>query len=400
MREPGGLSELGEAGAAAWAEFVNRLLCEALDEAAEASGNEQGFVLPAPDDRTVALTGPDWTGLPVRVTECLGLQRALRLLDAPSECIGGGGRGLQEEYLEWRVHRTDGRIDRVELTTELGEYWCMLAAHAPQRLIETVAAVAGEPGIKTADVFGRCNPFDHEVSPEERERAFSRVMLAPHGRSRYNNGERAVCCMVQETNSLSGLLALAVAATTCRVVQDSPEGPLRSLNCLEAIPLIGDAAQLGRGSDPVLVERFGRLAFEGRLLAFDDPIGIYMQAAEHTRLRTPDGAVVPAEWFVFSRGTGPTESPDGQPRYQRATFQVPPEEGFVVEDLVDVATERQIRHGGQIADLIRLVVLLRVTEPDVLVVDRGSPVELQPDRQDRECCSELREYARQVFGGA
>ncbi len=250
MREPGGLSELGEAGAAAWAEFVNRLLCEALDEAAEASGNEQGFVLPAPDDRTVALTGPDWTGLPVRVTECLGLQRALRLLDAPSECIGGGGRGLQEEYLEWRVHRTDGRIDRVELTTELGEYWCMLAAHAPQRLIETVAAVAGEPGIKTADVFGRCNPFDHEVSPEERERAFSRVMLAPHGRSRYNNGERAVCCMVQETNSLSGLLALAVAATTCRVVQDSPEGPLRSLNCLEAIPLIGDAAQLGRGSGP------------------------------------------------------------------------------------------------------------------------------------------------------
>src|SRR6266498_5590719 len=158
--------------------------------------------------------------------------------------------GVQTCALPICVHRTDGRIDRVELTTELGEYWCMLAAHAPRRLIETVAAFAGEPAIRTAEVFGSCNPFDHEVSPEERERAFSRVMLAPHGRSPYNNGERAICCLVQETNSLPGLLALAVAATTCRVIQDSAEGPLRSLNCLEAIPLIGDAAQPDRGPDP------------------------------------------------------------------------------------------------------------------------------------------------------
>ena len=386
MREPGGLSDLGEAGAAAWGQFVNRLVREIVDEAAEASGHEQRFVLPAPDDRTVALTGPDWTGLPVRVTECLGLQRALRLLDLPSESIGAGGRGLQEEYIEWRVHRTNGRIDRVELTTELREYWSMLAAHAPRRLIETVAAFAGETDIETADVFGSCKPFDHGVSPKQRERAFSRVMLAPHGRSPYNNGERAICCMVQETNSLSALIALAVAATTCRVSRDSADGPLRSLNCLEAIPLLGDAAQLGRGSDPVLVERFGRLAFEGRLVAFDDPIGIYMQGAEHTRLRTPQGDVVPAEWFAFSRGN------------QRVTFQVPREEGFVVEDLVDVATERPIRHGGQIADLIRLVVLLRVTAPDVVAVDRGSPVELQPAQRDEERCSDLREYARQAVG--
>jgi hypothetical protein len=86
------------------------------------SGNHP-FLLPSPDERTVEQTGPDWTGLPTRALACLGRRQALAILD--------GQRGLQEEYLEWRVVRaSDDRIRRVELTTELRGYWRVLAARA------------------------------------------------------------------------------------------------------------------------------------------------------------------------------------------------------------------------------------------------------------------------------
>ena len=89
------------------------------------------FLLPAADRRTPLVTGPDWTGLPVRVVGCLTRARALGLLDAE--------RRLQEEYLEWRTVRDrGGAIRRVELTTELRDYWRVLAAHEPARTVELV----------------------------------------------------------------------------------------------------------------------------------------------------------------------------------------------------------------------------------------------------------------------
>jgi hypothetical protein len=40
----------------------------------------------------------------------------------------GGIRRLQEEYVEWRVVPNDVGIRQVELTTELSDYWRVLAA--------------------------------------------------------------------------------------------------------------------------------------------------------------------------------------------------------------------------------------------------------------------------------
>jgi hypothetical protein len=119
------------------------------------------------------------------------------------------------------------------------------------------------------------------------------------------------------------------------------------------IPLLGGTAVAGRASDPVIVERLGRLAFERRLVAFDDPVGVYVQGVEHTRLRTPEGSPVPPEWFAASRGVAG--------RHQRLVLEVPAGEGFRVSDLVDAATERPIRHGAQIAELVQLRVPLRTS---------------------------------------
>jgi hypothetical protein len=392
LREPGGLHDLGADGAATWDQRI-RL---ALSEIVETQG-ESDFVLPTLDTGISAVTLSDWTGFPVRVASCLTRERALRLLDVRADSIGSCGRVLQEEYLEWRVVTLqDGRIQRVELTTELPDYWCVLAAHEPKLLLAIVSEFAREPA-DPQEIFGGRNPYGAKITPEEREEAFAATMLGPAGTSRYNNGYSAICCMVQPSNVLRGLLRLAVASAKCCVVRDAVGRKQRCLTCAEATPLLGEAAQLGRGSDPVLVERLGRIAFEGRQLAFDDPIGIYIHGAEHTRLRTPCGDIVPREWFTLGRGTGQAESHDGRARYQRMTFEVPQEEQFAVGDLVDVATEQPIRYGGQIAELVILVVLLRVTEPDMIDVDRDSPIELQPSAADTIGCAQIRETERRLL---
>lgn len=391
MQQPGSLLDLDAAGADAWADRVRGLF-------ATVAGTAEGsrFVFPTLEAKGTAVTATDWTAFPVRVANCLTRERALRLLDAPGETVGGGGRRLQEEYAEWRVGRSDGVIDRVELTTELPDYWRILAAHEPARLLELVTEFAGD-SVPTKEVYGSCNPFGRRVSPEDRELAFAQTMLG-NGHSPYNDGRHAICCLAQDTNELEDLFALAIEAANCRVIRDADGGQMRCLTCFEAIPLLGQAAQLGRGSDPVLVERLGRLAYEGCQVAFEDPIGIYIVGVEHARLRTPSGEVVPAEWFRCSRGTSADESPDGQARHQRLTFEVPAEEGFSVGNLVDVATEQPIRHGGQIADLVSIVVRLRVTGPDVVEVDRASETDLAEEAEDSEGCAEIRAREHELIG--
>ncbi|MEX2555170.1 MAG: hypothetical protein WEB06_06015 [Actinomycetota bacterium] len=318
-------------------------------------------------------------------------QRALQLLDWRSEDVGGGGRQLQEEYIEWRVVRTGTQMSRVELTTELSEYWRVLAAYEPETLVETVADFARESAVPTEAVYGACDPYADGITPNERERSFAGTMLPPDGRSAYNNGERALCFMTQSTNSLGALVMLAAAALDARLVHIA-NGGARCLTCWEAIPLLRGAAQLGRASDSILVERLARLAFERRLVALDDPVGVYIQSVEHTRLRTPTGAVVPPDWFTFGRGISAEMSPDARPRYQRLTFEVPPEEGFSVGDLVDVATEQPIRHGGQVADLVQLAVFLRVGESGTAAVDRAKPAAVEAAVEDAEGCARIRNH--------
>ncbi len=343
MDEPGGLRELGETGRAAWDDAVASCVRAAVPDAGHP------FLLPAADRRTPLVTGPDWTGLPSRVVGCLRRARALELLDAE--------RRLQEEYLEWRTVRDDGgAITRVELTTELRDYWQVLAAHEPARTVDLVGELSGR-AVEPREVYGIRSPAG--VDPAVRKEAFAAAMLARP--NPLNDGREGICFMAHRSNDLRALVAIVAAAAMPCVLRDPASGRARCATAAEVIPLLGHAAVAGRASDPVLVERLGRLAFERRLVALDDPVGVYVQGVEHTRLRTPDGSPVPPEWFAASRGLSAAAAADGRPRHQRLVLAVPAGEGFAVSDLVDAATERPIRHGAQIAELVQLRVLLRMS---------------------------------------
>jgi len=353
MDEPGGLSDLGAEGRAAWDGAVARCVGAAVPAGGHA------LVLARPDARTPHVTGPDWTGLPVRVVGRLGRARALRRIDAD--------RGLQEEYLEWRTVRDpDGTIRRVELTSELRDYWRVLAAHEPARTVDLVGALSGD-AVRAVDVYGVSDPA--AVAPAERAEAFATTML---GRaSPLNDGRRGICFMAHPSNDLASLAALVAASATVCTTRDPETGRSRCASADEIIPRLGGAAVAGRASDPVIVERLGRLAFERRLVALDDPVGVYVHGVEHTRLRTPDGGTVPAQWFARGRGLAAGESADGRGRHQRVVLEVPAGEGFAVSDLVDTATERTIRSGAQVAELVQLRVLVRTSDAGAVPAAAG-----------------------------
>jgi hypothetical protein len=288
--------ELGPAGQAAWAAAVERCL-----------PRRHPYLLRAPDRRTPYVVGPDWTALPVRVTGCLGRERALPRLDAE--------RRLQEEYAEWRTLRdAGGKVVRVELTTELRDYWRVLVEHEPERAADLAGEFTG--------------------------RAVGRRELPNLGRL-----ADGICFMTHPNNDLAALAKLAAAAAMPCTVDG------RRATAHEVIPLLGDAAVAGRASDPAVVEVLGRLAAERRLVALADPLGVEIAGVQHARLRTPGGEVVPREWFAVSRAS------------RRLVFEVPAGAGFAAGDLVDVATERPVRYGAQIAELVQLRLMLRISAP-------------------------------------
>ncbi len=380
MKEPGGLSTLGEAGSRRWSDRVERCVRTLAEE--QPLGEH---VLAAPDERTPEVTAPDWGAFPVRIARCLSRQRACELLDWRSELGDEGRLRVQEEYLEWRVVRdADGAIKRLELTTELADYWRVLAAYEPERTLELIAEFAQEDVVPPEAVYGSLDPFSADVSADERERAFAATMLPADGHgpySAYNDGRSGICCMVQPTNTLGALVKLAARATVASVVEDEAAERLRLASAAEVIPQLDGAAQAGRSSDPVVVERLGRLALEGRYVALDDPIGVYIQGVERTRLRRRGGGAVPAEWFALGRGVGPEAAADGRPRHQRLVLEVPSNEGIRVGDLIDVATEQPIAYGGQIADLVQLAVFVRTSPPGAVAAkpQRLAPSAAPPD---------------------
>lgn len=368
MDAPGGLTELGSS-AGEWDRRVAEALAAldlppALAEASPANATELRF--------------PDWPAVPARIRACLGRRRADRLADARLAGDGDVGRPrFQEEYAEWRLVRdAAGRPIRFELTTELSDYWEVLAGYAPAVALERLAGFA-RTEVPPAALYG-----DRDQStPQKRIEAFRAVMLGGSKREEppgpYNNGVRAMTCLSRRDNTLGALVKLAAAAAAKpQLVIDSDSDEARFPSGSEAIPTLAEnSAQDCRNSDPIVVERVVRLATEGRPIRFDDPIGIYILEVQASQLLDPDGEPLPREWFDLSRQG--LALPDGLPRHQRLELEVPAGAGFSLAEVRAARTGKPIEHGAQIAELVQLGVYLRVgkrgTVP-VAVSPRSAPV--------------------------
>src|SRR5436190_10590380 len=89
-----------------------------------------------------------WSPVPRRAVDCLGRDGARELCDwtppetgrQPRYATLRGGREFHTEYCEYVVVLDpQGRPKRVEITTELREWWLCLARHAPEQLLQEAA---------------------------------------------------------------------------------------------------------------------------------------------------------------------------------------------------------------------------------------------------------------------
>ena len=124
-----------------------------------------------------------WFGDAAEPNFCLGQDVARQLFD-----WGPRGRhGVQNEYCEYAItYRADStgvqRPKRVTITTELREYWVMLAVQAPEVLRQRVKDVLGvEP--PWAELYGAGVSDPTRLDPFQREVAFSR-QVAGNGNKR------------------------------------------------------------------------------------------------------------------------------------------------------------------------------------------------------------------------
>lgn len=248
-------------------------------------------------------TGP---GKPARYAE----------IDSP---VARGHERAQDEYLEWYVHSSEGKIQSVQFTCEAWDYFEFLGAATPAtraRLLKLYQEWISSD-VKESDLF-------------------------PGGRyDRLNkwNTELGAMHLTNSANNLFAEIFLAASATVRRIAKGA--------ELTAAIPLthcagFGDER---RNSDPAIGSAVNGLARAGRHITLANPVGLYMASIDTSGLTLDDKPA--GGFFKVVRGKFPFAL--------RAVFQIPPEEsarGLTVSDVK--VGGRPLVFGGQLAELITM----------------------------------------------
>ncbi len=313
---PGFLTDLDEAGLAAWSQFIS----DELDQARERThpqlsnyGPRHQFFNPLslPPAADAVEKDITWTAFPriIQITSVSDLQR-WRRADAT--------RDRQDEYCEWSVERdeTTNKITKVTFTSEGPEYWQFLAAVDPDKVLEL---------------------YQEHISPSvERSHLFSGGRYNP--RNRWNNSTtEGAMHLIQRNNTLTAEIELAAGASLTR-----NRGGVPITDTQELIEC-GAYGQPERHSDPHIGAVVNELARLNADVTLANPVGLCIAGLSVAGWTTPDGSN-PLDYWKITRGT-----PE---KALRAVYEVPSDKGFVVGDIQ--IQGRNIEFGGQIADFITI----------------------------------------------
>jgi hypothetical protein len=248
-----------------------------------------------------------WFGNPAEPEFCQSKLAARQLSD-----WGATGRhGVQNEYCEYAVIQAidsngSARRKRVQISTELREYWVMMAVSDPNTVRELASTVLGIP-VEWMDLYGVADPF--HLSEKQRRIAFS-TLVAGNGKDstlpqsvpldptgRLNND---YCLfMTHPINGLDDLIYIVLfgAKPYAQRVNGQRQQATR-----EQIFRTYDVEHLAcRHADPAAAMGACGVAYQGRTVAFKDPLGMYIKSFAKDKF-TFEGKKVPDEWIRFSRG--------------------------------------------------------------------------------------------------
>jgi phosphatidylserine/phosphatidylglycerophosphate/cardiolipin synthase-like enzyme len=311
---PGFLDDLNEEQKEQWSRIVSGWLDRARAGRPDRNdGPRAQFFNPLADppaaDSQVAVIA--WNAFPRQV-------RSSSLSDKQRWRTADSDRNVQDEYCEWSVTRdpVTRKITRVTFTSEGPEYWQVLAALDPDKVLEL---------------------YRQFVSPEvRREDLFAGGEYDP--RNRFNNStSRGAMHLIQAANTLGAEIELGAAATIRRAVNGA------EVTGAQELIVCSRYGEPGRNSDPHIGEQVNALARQKADITINNPVGLYLHEFNPVGWTTPDGTNA-RDFWKFVRGK------DGH--FVRAVYEVPAGKGYVVGDIRIAG--RPIEFGAQIADFITI----------------------------------------------
>lgn len=338
---PGRADQLGADLVGKW----NDAIQTAYDRLLKADLGSRFFSLDPQTVSSPAQASIQWFADPAEPDFCLGPEVARQLSD-----WGVRGRHeLHNEYCEYcLVERIDPsgrrRPKRVQVTTELREYWVCIAMHEPETVRTLTQNVLGfQPSWE--DLYGVSDPL--RLNAEQRKREFSRfvagnggddelvdagVPTQPIGRL---NTENALF-MTHPINGLDDLLYIVMFGAKPYASRSS-SGPKRATR-EQIFREFGVEHLACRHADPAAAMAAYGAVFEGRSVAFDNPLGTYILSFANDVFLF-QGEPVPDSWIRFSRGQEGT--------YQRLEFGPSDDDPAFLDDVtVAVGAQDEPLSGG------------------------------------------------------
>lgn len=331
-----------------------------------------------------------WFGDPLEAINCVGRLEARRLCDSGLTAR----QRLHNEYCEYRVvHALDrhgqARPKRVEVTTELREYWQLIATHSPIDLRVMASDVLGfEP--TWHQLYGSDDP--EMLSPERRAASFGRV-VAGDGQQTPPAGplnRDHLLFMTHPINGLDDLLFVVMLGAkpyVHRVGDKIEPASLDAIFSRHSLPQL-----FCRHADPAAVGAAHAAAMTGRTIAFADPLGVYIVGFNQGAFRWR-GQPVPDEWVRRSRG--PTDA------FQRLVFGPDDDDDAFLNEIIDVttATDQPVIGGFQVLQHLEVGPLVEVGAPKPLT--DGDLIILEPLGDSIDCsnashCEDIREVVAEL----
>jgi hypothetical protein len=326
---PGNLTDFTtDAQRKAWSKSVDELFGEVMAATTPCiPKSELQFVNPLHTD-TSAFTNSEisWSGFPnALVASGLSREEAFKVADKPIVAHNGNlndGRFVQDEYLEWFVHREGADIVAIEFTTETEHYWEQLYAIDAELTAQLYSELTGL-AVKSSDI-GKNKKYD--------------------GLNAFNTS-KGIIHLIHPSNTLGAELDIACQSTRARLdASGNPTTDVVDCSRCGGSMIGGDT----RNSDPKIASTVSAVAGQGRALTIPDPVGLYIARLDTTGWKTPDGSDPAACWKIVR----------GNPAV-RARFEVPGRKFKISE--ITIAGE-PITFAGQIAEQV-FVKLTAATGP-------------------------------------
>jgi hypothetical protein len=264
--------------------------------------NKVQFIDPLIRDLGTDRRGVSWPAFPIALLKKMTRQQALAAADDPAN-----GRQVQDEYLEWFIHRdAASEITAIDFTCEGPEYWDFLSRNLSRQDFVDLYKIAN-PAVTEEALFDANGNYDPE------------------------NGfitSQGIMHLIHPANTLGAEIDIVAQSTMHR---NNPQ----VVNChrCHSAGVIGDG---NRKSDPTIASTVNQLALDGRAITIADPVGLYINHLDTAGWVTPDGSD-PQELFKITRGTPGV----------RARFEVPNNKFKISQ--IKIGNE-PIRFAGQIAE--------------------------------------------------